>query len=83
MTENSTSFARDIRPLFRQIDIDHMSPMGVLLDDYGYMSQRANAETVRDYLTGKQQPQMPPKGPYWSEEQIGLLSRWIADGCPP
>ena len=28
------SFARDILPLFRPIDIKHMAPMGVLLDDY-------------------------------------------------
>ena len=28
------SFERDIRPLFRQIDIDHMNKHNVLLDNY-------------------------------------------------
>lgn len=79
----AVSYAQDIRPLFRQVDIDHMSAMGVLLDDYAFMSQRDNAQNVRDFLTGKNQPQMPPGGPYWSGEQIDLLSRWIDDGCPP
>ncbi|HWZ78324.1 MAG TPA: hypothetical protein VNX87_17405 [Candidatus Sulfotelmatobacter sp.] len=32
------SFERDIRPLFRQIDIDHMNKHDVLLDNYTYMS---------------------------------------------
>jgi hypothetical protein len=79
----SVSFERDVRPLFRAVDIEHMSAMEVMLDDYGFMSQRANAEKVRDYLTGKAQPQMPPGGPYWKAEQIELFSRWIDGGCPP
>ena len=28
------SFARDIRPLFRDVDISHMEPHGIKLDDY-------------------------------------------------
>jgi len=78
--EGKTSFERDIKPLFRQMDIDHMEPFGVFLDDYGYMSKRENAESVRGTLVSKE---MPPDGPYWSQEQLDLLSRWIADGCSP
>jgi hypothetical protein len=81
--QTTVSFERDIRPMFRSVDIDHMSAMDVTLDDYAFMSQRANVEKVRDYLTGKAQPQMPPGGPYWKPEQIDLLSRWIDEGCPP
>jgi hypothetical protein len=36
------SFATDIKPLFRPVDIAHMSPHGVKLDDYDYMSDPAN-----------------------------------------
>lgn len=78
-----TSFERDIRPLFRQIDVDHMGGMGFPLDDYAFMSQRSNAESARDFITGKKQPQMPPGGPYWPQEDVDKLSRWIDDGCPP
>lgn len=83
MQADSRSFERDIRPLFRPIDLKHMSGMGVLLDDYAYMSDAQNAKTVLEYLNGTQQPQMPPDGPFWSEEQLNLFSQWLAQGCPP
>jgi hypothetical protein len=69
------SFERDIRPLFRQIDIDHMNKHNVLLDNYTYMSDpsndHGNAQDVEDSLTN---PSMPPGGPYWSNEQLVLYS---------
>jgi hypothetical protein len=34
----SVSFERDIRPLFRDVDIDHMEGMGVLLADHTWMA---------------------------------------------
>ena len=68
------SFERDIRPLFRQIDIDHMNKHHVLLDDYAYMSDpsndHGNAKAVEDTLTNQS---MPPGGPYWRNEQLDLL----------
>ena len=36
------SFANDIKPLFRAIDVAHMKHGGILLDDYGYMSDPSN-----------------------------------------
>lgn len=32
------SFEKDIKPLFRQIDIEHMGKHNILLDNYSYMS---------------------------------------------
>jgi hypothetical protein len=78
--DDSVSFERDIRPLFREIDIDHMGPMGVALDDYAYMSDAANAKSVYEYLTGDQEPRMPIDGPYWTQEQLDLYSRWVEGG---
>ena len=40
------SFAADIKPLFRAIDVSHMKPYGVKLDDYNYMSDPDNANRV-------------------------------------
>jgi hypothetical protein len=34
----ATSFATDIGPMFRPIDVEHMKRYGVLLDDFAYMS---------------------------------------------
>jgi len=57
-TTDTVSFANDIRPLFRPIDIEHMLPFAVLLDDYAYMSNAANdhknARDVHDFLSGSQ-----------------------------
>jgi hypothetical protein len=47
------SFASDIKPLFRAIDISHMKPKGVKLDDYTYMSDPNNAERVLATLSSQ------------------------------
>ena len=45
------SFAADIKPLFRPVDVAHMNVHGIKLDDYKYMSDpannHANAEAVQ------------------------------------
>ena len=78
------SFKKDIRPLFRQIDIDHMNKHNVLLDDYTYMSDpsgdHGNAQAVEDSLV---QQSMPPGGPYWSAQQLNLFKQWRSDGYRP
>jgi hypothetical protein len=83
MANDAVSFERDIKPLFRQIDIDHMSGMDVMLDDYQYMSDEHNARAVLEFLDGTRQPQMPPGGPFWSNDQLGVLRRWIEQGRKP
>lgn len=81
------SFANDIKPLFRPVDIAHMKPFGVDLDLYDYMSNpaggHANATAVFDFLTGTRAPRMPPGGPYWSQPQLDLYQQWMADGFQP
>jgi hypothetical protein len=78
------SFSKDIKPLFRVIDIDHMKVHGVKLDDYPYMSDAtnnyANAQAVEKTLIGKS---MPPGGPYWTKEQLALFAKWKSDGYQP
>jgi hypothetical protein len=76
------SFATDIKPLFRPIDVAHMQRHGVMLDDFAYMSDPANALAVQKTLPGNP-PSMPPGGPYWTPEQLDIYARWIADGYRP
>jgi hypothetical protein len=84
-----TSFARDIKPLFRAIDVAHMKPMGVELDDYNYMSDptnnHQNAERVQETLSPQNgdPPTMPPGGPYWTPDQLTLFKKWRSDGYQP
>lgn len=79
------SFAADIKPLFRAIDISHMKSLGVELDDYTYMSDPANADSVLAALSPQngKPASMPPGGPYWSSAQLALFAQWQEDGYQP
>jgi len=77
------SFATNILPLFRAVDIQHMKPRGVLLSDYTWMSTPANAQEVYNYLTGDSQPRMPIGGPYWNAAQLQLFKTWTTTGYNP
>ncbi len=83
----AVSFEKDIKPLFRPIDVQHMKPGKVLLDDYAYMSDpqggHQHAIDVGDYLTGKKEPRMPPGGTFWSQEQLDLYAKWMSEGFQP
>ena len=76
------SFARDIRPLFRAVDISHMKAHGVNLDDYTFMSDAGNANKVLGALSPNEgdPPAMPPGGPYWTADQLALFAQWQKDG---
>lgn len=78
------SFSKDVEPLFRVIDIDHMKPSGVLLNSYAYMSDPtggyAHAKAVLEVLRNRS---MPPGGPYWPESQLDLFVEWMAGGYLP
>jgi hypothetical protein len=76
------SFATDIKPLFRPIDVAHMQKHGVMLDDFAYMSDPVHALAVQETLKGNP-PSMPPGGPYWTPAQLDIYARWIADGYQP
>jgi hypothetical protein len=76
------SFARDIRPLFRAVDISHMKVHGIELDDYTFMSKPDTADKVLQTLSPHDghPPAMPPGGPYWTSDQLALFVQWQRDG---
>ena len=76
-------FENDIRPLFTDVDVEHMEDqVGFDLCDYDNM--KSNAQTVYKRLTDPNRP-MPPKdsGGPWPQSQIDLFQAWIAGGCQP
>jgi hypothetical protein len=79
------SFSADIKPLFRAIDVAHMRPFSVELDDYTYMSNPDNASRVLATLSPHdgEPPSMPPGGPYWSTAQLALFEQWQNGGYQP
>lgn len=50
--DKTVSFSRDILPLFRPGDIQHMNAFGVRLGDHGWMSKPVNAWNVLNHLRG-------------------------------
>jgi hypothetical protein len=79
------SFARDIRPLCRDVDISHMKVHGIKLDDYTFMSDPDNADKVLRALSPREgePPSMPPGGPYWTADQLALFAQWQNEGYQP
>ena len=82
---HAVSFARDIRPLFRAVDISHMNSYGIKLDDYTFMSNPDNANKVLGTLSPHDgdPPSMPPGGPYWTATQLALFAQWQNGGYEP
>jgi hypothetical protein len=76
-------FANDIRPLFTQMDIDHMS---FFLDLSSFDDVKSNAADILSRLKGENGPVMPPPpanggdGP-WPANKIALFQAWIDGGC--
>jgi hypothetical protein len=67
------SFARDIRPLFRQQDVDAMR---WLLDLSSYDAVKGRAELIYGQLSDGT---MPCDGA-WPAERVALLRQWIDGG---
>ena len=72
-----TSFAADIRPLFRTNDVDSMKRKGFDLSNYDDVSARADA--IHDRLRSGT---MPCDGA-WPDGKVSLFAKWISDGKQP
>ncbi len=70
------SFGRDIRPLFREDDIEAMS---FAFDLGSYDDVRDNAELIYERL---EDASMPCDGE-WSRDDIDRFRRWIDGGMLP
>jgi hypothetical protein len=79
------SFAADIKALFRAVDIAHMKRFGVELDNYAYMSNPDNANSVLTNLSPHdgEPASMPPGGPYWTADQFAVFTKWLEEGYQP
>lgn len=82
---SQVSFAADIKPLFRAVDVSHMKRFNVELDNYTFMSNPNNANKVLATISSHdgEPPIMPPGGPYWTEAQLALFVQWQKDGYQP
>ena len=78
----AVSYANNIRPLFTDTDIAHMS---FFCDLSNYDDVKTNASDILDRLKGIGGNVMPPPkdGGPWRQKNINLFATWISDGCQP
>jgi hypothetical protein len=69
-------FARDIRPLFREDDVNAMS---FAFDLREYEDVKSNAEAIYERLDAGT---MPCDGA-WPRDRVALFRQWVDEGCPP
>ena len=76
MAIQPTSFAKDIRPLFRAKDINAMNKAFDLSD---YDDVRSHADAILGKVSAGS---MPCDGP-WPQDQVDLFRRWVEEGLKP
>ncbi len=79
-----TSFRLHIRPMFRDVDVQHMAnvgPFSVDLNDHAAVTEKS--QQILSRLKNEDDP-MPPVSDdgAWPQEWISLFERWIAEGHP-
>jgi hypothetical protein len=75
-------FTRDIAPLFRPKDIQHMGPDGQgIVDLTSAADVRDHIDDILHQLRTKKMP--PPPDQPWTPEQIAKLEQWQTDNFPP
>ena len=76
MAAQSTSFAKDIRPLFRAKDINSMKKA---FDLSNYDDVRSHADAILGRVSAGS---MPCDGS-WPKEQVDVFRRWVDEGMKP
>jgi hypothetical protein len=74
------SFARDIRPMFTDIDIAHMKIAGIDLSDRNEVMTHADA-IYQTVSTGAMPPPSSGEAP-WTADMCDRFKRWQAADCP-
>jgi hypothetical protein len=74
-SDQSVSFERDVKPLFREQDRRSMQSF---FDLWSYDDVRDNADAILDRVSDGS---MPCDGE-WPQEQVDLFQRWIDAGTP-
>jgi hypothetical protein len=70
-----TSFEKDIKPLFREMDRDEMD---FVFDLWSYQDVSTHADNILDRIEDGSMP----CDEEWPPEKIDLFRRWIDEGKP-
>jgi hypothetical protein len=81
----TTSFSKDVLPLFRSGDVHCMAAYGVQLASADWMCDPAAQFGFPDYGNARQvfsaleEATMPPDGA-WAADRLAIYQRWMSDG---
>jgi hypothetical protein len=75
MARDHVGFEQDIRPLFRDKDVESMASA---FDLSSYDDVKANADAILERLSDGS---MPCDGA-WPEQHVALFREWVHDGGP-
>lgn len=81
MDEGALSFERDIRPMFTDLDVQHMKPAGIDLSDFADV--KTTADAIYSTVSGGSMPPPASGEARWSTEMCERFKRWVEQGCPP
>jgi hypothetical protein len=84
----TTGYADDILPLFRQIDINCMTPKGVHLGDAQRMCNAVAGSGFDDHGNARRvfaalSAGFMPSGNRWPQDWLDTYSDWMTDGFQP
>ena len=74
-SDQSVSFERDVKPLFRERDRRSMQSF---FDLWSYDDVRDNADAILDRVSDGSMP----CDSEWPQEQVDLFQRWVDAGTP-
>jgi hypothetical protein len=70
----SLSFAKDVRPLFRDTDVETMKDFGLDLSSYEQVKEKATA------IYGTLEDGSMPCDGSWPKDHVALFKRWMDEG---
>jgi len=79
--ERLLSFAKDIRPMFTEMDVAHMKPAGIDLSDAN--SVKVHADAIYQTVSSGVMPPPSSGEARWSTQMCETFKQWQQEGCRP
>jgi hypothetical protein len=81
MDPKPLSFKTDIRPMFTDMDVDHMQGFGLDLSSYEDVVRLA--DSILQTVTSGSMPPSSSGESRWTEAMCETFKRWKDGGCAP